>query len=76
MDADIKIYNLTIDNVNFTDDQIMVLIESSQTIKIVVENIYFNATFDFDSNSTIYSDEGSGYFSNNMTVTIAVQPNY
>jgi hypothetical protein len=54
----------------------MVLIESSQTIKIVIERLFFSVKYDFISESPIYSDIGKGNYSNEMTVTLAVQPSY
>ena len=54
----------------------MVLIESSQTIKIVVDKLYFKVGFDFKANSTLFSDEGNGTISNNMTLTLAITPGY
>jgi hypothetical protein len=71
----ITIYNFTFSEVSFdTKLHVMVLIESSQTIKIVIEKLFFNSTFFFKSESPVYSDQGQGYLSNNMTVTLAVSP--
>jgi len=51
MNANLTIYNLSYPNVDFnTKDHIMVLIESSQTIKIVIERLYVNSVFYFKSN--------------------------
>lgn len=75
--ANFTVYNFTFSEFNYTNkDHTMVLIESSQTIKIVLENLYLNASFKFVTNSSIYNDSGDGYFSNNMTITIAMQPSY
>jgi hypothetical protein len=74
--SNVTIYNMTFDTVNFTNtDNIIVLIESSQTIKIVIEKLLFSVKYNFISESPIYSDIGNGSYSNEMTVTLAVQPN-
>ena len=71
------IYNFTIDEVDFnTDDHVMVLIESSQTIKIVIEKFFFNSSFNFVARSPLYFDEGSGNLANKMTITLAISPSY
>ena len=54
----------------------MVLIESSQTIKIVIEKLTTSATFNFSSDSLIFTDSGAGEMSNSMTLTLAIQPTY
>ena len=77
--ADFTIYNFTINELDFDrkdKNHIMVLIESSQTIKIFIQNLNFNASFAFKSNCSFFSDEGTGQISNLMTVTLAVQPSY
>ena len=75
--SNITIFNMKFKDINFTQaDHMMVLIESSQTIKIVIDKFYFKVGFDFDANSTIFSDSGNGTFSNNMTITLAITPTY
>jgi len=54
----------------------MVLIESSQTIKIVFENLHFNMTFNFTATSPLYSDYGNGTYASKMTITLAITPSY
>lgn len=77
INSNITVYNFTIHDIEFsTDNNVMVLIESSQTIKIVVERLRFNTSFDFVSDSPLYSDKGSGNFANDMTITLAVAPGY
>lgn len=77
MKENFLIYNFTLNNVTVTtDDQLIALIESSQTLKITIQDISFNSTFMFKSNSSFYSDEGNGKFSNNMKMTFALTPSH
>lgn len=85
--SDTEIYtatstNITIKDLQFpmvqfnNDANVMVLIESSQTVKIVIEKFMFTSTFKFSSDSPVFQDEGYGNFTNSMTLTLAIQPNF
>jgi len=75
--SDITFYDLHFDEIKFKhENNVVVLIESSQTIKIVIEELDFDTHFKFKSNSPVFTDEGDGFVNNTMTLTLAIQPSY
>jgi len=54
----------------------MVLIESSQTVKLTIDQLDFIEAFEFVSDSPVFSDYGSANYSACLSITLALQPTF